>query len=112
MKTRVGICGAGRVSGLHAEGFIRAGAQVVAFADPVREAATQMADRYGAEAFDTLTEMLMQAKPELVCIATPHDLHVPQATEALEWLPRRLPLRWFERLAGWNVIIKATKPRA
>lgn len=84
MTTRVGICGAGRVSGLHAEGFIRAGAQVVAFADPVREAATQMADRYGAEAFDTLTEMLMQVKPDVVCIATPHDLHVSQATEALE----------------------------
>jgi ubiquinone/menaquinone biosynthesis C-methylase UbiE len=32
--------------------------------------------------------------------------------EALQWLPRWVPLRVLERLAGWNVIIKATKPRA
>ena len=83
MTIRVGICGAGRVSGLHANGFLRAGAIVVAFADPVAEAAAQMADRYGAKAFPTLGEMLAQARPDVVCIATPHDLHVPQATEAL-----------------------------
>jgi len=32
--------------------------------------------------------------------------------EGLEWLPRRVPLNLLGRLAGWNVIIKATKPDA
>ena len=83
MTIRVGICGAGRVSGLHADGFVQAGTKVVAFADPVHGAAVQMADRYGARPFGTLTDMLGQAQPEVICIATPHDLHVVQATEAL-----------------------------
>ncbi len=83
MTLRVGICGAGRVSGLHADGFVQAGAEVVAFADPVSAVACQMADRYGARTFTTLAEMLAQSRLDVVCIATPHDLHVPQATEAL-----------------------------
>lgn len=56
---------------------------MVAFADPFLDVALQMADRYQARAFDTLARMQAQSRPDVVCIATPHDLHVPQATEAL-----------------------------
>ncbi len=84
MTVRVGICGAGRVSGLHADAFVKAGADVVAFADPMTDSAWRMATRYDAQVFATLTDMLATIRPDVICIATPHDLHAPQATEALQ----------------------------
>ena len=55
----------------------------MAFADPRLDAATAMARSYGARAYASLSEMLQAKDIEIICIATPHDLHVAQATEAL-----------------------------
>jgi predicted dehydrogenase len=83
MTVTVGFCGAGRVSRLHADGFRRAGATILGFADPVAASAQAMADSYGGRAFSSLTDLLQRAAPDVVCIATPHDLHAAQAAEAL-----------------------------
>ena len=82
-KARVGICGAGRISRFHADGFVRAGAEIAAFADPRIDAAHDAATPYGARSYASLSQMLMSEDLDVVCIATPHDLHVSQATEAL-----------------------------
>jgi UDP-N-acetylglucosamine 3-dehydrogenase len=84
MSPKVGICGAGRISRLHANGFVRAGCEVVAFADPRIDAAHAAAAEYGASGFASHREMLAAGDVDIVCIATPHDLHAPLATDALE----------------------------
>jgi predicted dehydrogenase len=84
VAVRVGICGAGRVSRLHADGFVAAGAKVVAFADPVASSAEAMAAAYGARAFGDLGAMVTGGELDVACIATPHHLHVEQARSAIE----------------------------
>ena len=84
MTVRVGICGAGRVSRLHADGFVAAGARVAAFADPVVVVAEAIAETYGACAYPDLDTMIVGGRLDVVCIATPHDLHVAQARAAIE----------------------------
>ncbi|TDW24297.1 Gfo/Idh/MocA family protein [Kribbella kalugense] len=81
---RVGICGAGRISGFHASAFQRAGLEVVAVADPRLEAAAALATVYGAKPYSGLGEMLDAEQLEVVSIATPHHLHLPQAMMALD----------------------------
>jgi predicted dehydrogenase len=82
MTVTVGVLGAGRISHYHAEGFSRAGARIVGVADPRREAADSLAQRFGALAVAD-EEALFALEPDVVVIATPHDLHGPQATKAL-----------------------------
>ncbi len=82
--TRVGFCGAGRVARLHAEGFRKAGATVAAFADPRDASAQEVASAYGAAAYAVPEEMIAAGDLDVLCIATPHDLHVPQALLGLE----------------------------
>ncbi len=55
----------------------------MAFADPRIEAAETIARAYAARPYSSLGEMLRATDIDLICIATPHDLHVAQATEAL-----------------------------
>jgi UDP-N-acetylglucosamine 3-dehydrogenase len=88
--TRVGFCGAGRVARLHAEGFRKAGATVAAFADPREASAQEIASEYGAAAYAAPEEMIAAGGLDVLCIATPHDLHVPQALLGLEAGPRRV----------------------
>lgn len=82
--SRVGICGAGRIAPFHAEGFVRAGAKVVAIADPSADAAAAIASDYGAAVYPSLEAMLGGADCEIICIATPHHLHTVQIEEALK----------------------------
>ena len=77
--TRVGFCGAGRVARLHANGFRRSGAEVAAFADPRAGAAEAVACEYGAAAYATPEAMISAEALDVLCIATPHDLHAAQA---------------------------------
>lgn len=81
--TSVGVLGAGRIAAYHAEGFRRAGAQIVGVADVRVEAAKALASAYGALAVQSEDELIALC-PDVVVIATPHDLHVSQATTMLE----------------------------
>ena len=77
--TRIGFCGAGRVARFHAEGFRKAGGEIIAFADPRLAAAQSFADRYGCAAYTTAEAMIAAEGLDVLCIATPHDLHALQA---------------------------------
>lgn len=79
---KVGILGAGRISAYHAAGFLRAGAQIVGFADPRPDAAALSAKRFGGEPVAD-ERALIALRPDVIAIATPHDLHVAQAAMAL-----------------------------
>jgi predicted dehydrogenase len=70
----------------HYEGFSRAGAEIIALADPDIRRAKQFGEPRGITLFfSTLTEMLA-AVPDLdaVSVITPNKLHKPLVIEALE----------------------------
>jgi predicted dehydrogenase len=86
MTTTVALCGAGRVAALHAHGFVNSGATIVAVADPRRAAARRFADEFGGpdvEVYPDLAALLNARRPDIVAIATPHDVHAEQAIAAL-----------------------------
>jgi UDP-N-acetylglucosamine 3-dehydrogenase len=82
MAVTVGILGAGRIAGFHAEGIRRAGAEIIGVADVRPDAAAELAERFGGIAVAGEDE-LIRLRPDVIVIATPHDLHVPQAMRAL-----------------------------
>ena len=77
--TRVGFCGAGRVVRLHADGFRRAGGDIVAFANSRADAAAAVSKEYGARSYSSAEVMIAGERLDVLCIATPHDLHASQA---------------------------------
>jgi predicted dehydrogenase len=80
----VALCGAGRVAALHARGFVNSGARIVAVADPRLDAARRLADEFGGpDIFPELSSLLDTHRPDIVAIATPHDVHAEQAIDAL-----------------------------
>ena len=83
MQPRVGFCGAGRIARFHANGFRAAGAVIAAFADPVQSSAETVAAGYGARIYPDLTDMIAAEALDILCIATPHHLHAPQAETAM-----------------------------
>jgi myo-inositol 2-dehydrogenase/D-chiro-inositol 1-dehydrogenase len=80
VSVRVGICGAGRVSRLHADGFVAAGATVARHRRPGGVGGRGS----GAGVFASLNTMIAAGGIDVICIATPHDLHIPQARAAVE----------------------------
>jgi predicted dehydrogenase len=82
---RVGLVGAGRMSGHHLRGFARAGVEVAAVCDPNPDAADAAAALAGgAETFRDIRDMLRGADLDAVDIAVPHHLHADFALAALE----------------------------
>jgi len=87
-KLKFGICGYGASFGMgkqHAERLNEAGpTRLVAVCDPddARQDAARR-DFPGVETYDTLREMLDKSDVELVFLVTPHNLHAPQALQAL-----------------------------
>ncbi len=70
----------------HAEGFRKAGAEIVAVADPAPGAAEKAAEEWGiAKTFDSVDKMLAEA-PELdaVSIIVPNKFHAPLAIQCLK----------------------------
>ena len=70
----------------HAEGFRRAGAEIVAVADPAPGAAARATERWGiARAYDSVDAML-EGSPELdaVSIIVPNKFHAPLALQCLQ----------------------------
>ncbi|MDR0877843.1 MAG: Gfo/Idh/MocA family oxidoreductase [Treponema sp.] len=83
---KVGIVGAGGMAFYHYEGFKRAGAEVIAIADPDRKRALSFAEGRGISGiYKTLGEMI-KACPGLdaVSVITPNKFHKPLVIEALE----------------------------
>jgi predicted dehydrogenase len=86
MPLKVGIIGAGWMVKYHAEGFRKAGAEIVAVADPLLGAAESAAKQWNiAKTFDSVDRMLAEA-PELdaVSIIVPNKFHAPLAIQCLK----------------------------
>ena len=93
-KLRIGIVGAGGMTAYHIPGFRRAGAEVVAVADPNPAAAVKCAKTWRiAKTYASLGEMLAAEKLDAVSVITPNRFHAPLAicssTSATGCGPRR-----------------------
>jgi predicted dehydrogenase len=86
MSIKIGIVGAGGMARYHVPGFRSAGAEVVALADPSRDARERAAKAYEVgKAYADLGEMLAAHKDlDAVSIITPNKYHMPLAIQALE----------------------------
>ena len=76
-KYTAAIVGCGSIAHAHMEGYnLVDEVEVVAVADPVPGARRQYMDEYGIpQEYDTVEEMLGQAKPDIVSVCTWHLLH-------------------------------------
>ncbi|NEA63734.1 Gfo/Idh/MocA family oxidoreductase [Streptomyces sp. SID12488] len=84
-RTRVAVVGAGWAGGLHLEGFRRADAELVGVFSRTRSRAEDLAARYGVPVVaDTLDELLSEARPDVVSIASPPPAHHEQVLQAVE----------------------------
>src|SRR5690554_533833 len=86
MTMKIGIVGAGGMAAYHVMGFQKAGATVVAVADPDAKRSMGFADRYGVlHTYKDLDQML-EAHPELdaVSIVTPNKFHEELSVRALK----------------------------
>lgn len=88
-KTRIAVAGAGTI-GLAHMGVLRASAscELSAVVDPAPAAQAQ-AHAAGVPLFKSLSELFAKDRPDGVVLATPNQLHVPQA---LECIGARLPM--------------------
>ena len=85
MKIRIGIVGAGGMTAYHIPGFRKAGAEVVAVADPNATAAKACAAKYGiGRTYGSVGEMLAGEDLDAVSVITPNRFHAPVALEALK----------------------------
>jgi predicted dehydrogenase len=83
---KIGIAGAGGMAPYHYEGFVRAGAEVVAVSDVNINKAGEFAESWKIpHAYAGLTEMLKAHKDlDAVSVITPNKFHKPLVIEALE----------------------------
>lgn len=86
MSIKVGVIGAGWMVKYHAEGFRKAGAELVAVADPAPGAAEKAAAEWGIEkTFDSVDKMLAEASDlDAVSIIVPNKFHAPLAIQCLK----------------------------
>ena len=85
-EVRVGFVGAGRISGLHAPGYLgHPRARIVAVCDRDPARAQAQADAWGAcRVYADLEALLLDEEVNAVEILTPHHLHEAHAIAALE----------------------------
>ena len=82
---RVGLIGAGGMADYHVAGFQRAGAEVVAIADPDPAAAEAAAAKFDVlQVFDSAEEMMARVKLDAVSVITPNKFHCPLVIQALK----------------------------
>lgn len=86
MATKVGVIGAGGMLQYHAAGFRRAGAEIVAVADPAPGAAARATEKWGiANAYESVDAMLSQCEElDAVSIIVPNKFHAPLALQCLK----------------------------
>ena len=83
-KTRVALVGCGKVGGLHCKAVAQIPeAEFVAVCDADSSRASKFAIEHKAQAFTTIEEMILKAKPDVLLIATPHPLHRQPTVAAL-----------------------------
>lgn len=84
-RIRIGIVGAGGMTAYHIPGFRKAGAEVVAVADPNVTAARACAERHGISAVSgSVEEMLATQQIDAVSVITPNRFHAPVTIAALK----------------------------
>lgn len=85
-RVRVGIIGAGSISGLHAAGYIaHPAAEIIAVADSAEGIADSRAAEWGAsKSYTDYRALLDDPDVDAVDIITPHDLHRHMSIDALE----------------------------
>ena len=82
-KVRIGVIGLGWAGKAHLKRYVaNQNAQVVAVADPVKEAADNVASIYGVKAFYDADELLEQEDIDAVSVCTPNVFHAPIAISA------------------------------
>lgn len=85
---RIGIVGCGHIAQVHAWALSRMDQlQLVACTDIVPEHAEKLSGQYTngkAAVYEDYSKMLVEIKPDVVHICTPHHLHVPMAISALK----------------------------
>lgn len=82
---KIGLVGAGGMAAYHVEGFRKAGAEVVAIADPSAAAAKAAAEKYGiAKIYESAADMLAEAGVDAVSVITPNKFHCPLVLQALK----------------------------
>lgn len=83
-KTRIAVAGAGYIGQAHMDSIRRnADCELAAVIDPA-PAAQELASMAGARWFASLEDMLAQARPDGVILATPNQLHLAHANECLD----------------------------
>jgi len=82
---RVGLIGAGGMADYHVAGFRKAGAEVVAIADPNPDAAEAAAAKFEiSNVYDSAEEMFARERLDAVSIITPNKFHCPLVLKALK----------------------------
>lgn len=84
MKIRFAICGLGFAGSVLMGPDLKAhpDVELVAACDPNEDVRTRFCADHGIPAYATLAEMLREAKPEAVYIASPHQFHAEHVVEA------------------------------
>jgi len=82
-RIRTAIIGCGKVGDIHAKALSTLPeSEFVAACDAQLSRAQEFAERYGAQGFDSVAEMLSRANVEAVTICTPHPLHEEPCLQA------------------------------
>lgn len=86
MGTKVGIIGAGGMARFHIQGFVSAGAEVVAIANANPESARRVAASHGIPKVYASAEEMIAGSPEIdaVSVILPNKFHCPETLRALE----------------------------
>ena len=85
LPVRVGLIGAGAMAKYHVAGFKKAGAVVLAIADPDPEAAERAASEFDVtQVYETAEEMLASTRLDAVSVITPNKFHCPLVLQALK----------------------------
>jgi predicted dehydrogenase len=78
------LIGCGKIAGKHAENMSRVG-KLVAVCDVVKEKREDFAARYGANAYETIEELLQEENGvDVVSICTPNGLHAEHTIKSLQ----------------------------
>lgn len=83
-RLRTALVGCGKVGRIHAAALARLPeSEFVAACDGMPDRAHAFAAEFGIAGFADVGAMIIQARPDAVCIATPHPLHADPAVLAL-----------------------------
>jgi phthalate 4,5-cis-dihydrodiol dehydrogenase len=78
-KLKIGVAGLGRAFAVMSPAFSDPRVELVAAADPRREALEKFRKDYGGRIYSSVEELCADPSVDVVYIATPHQFHAPQA---------------------------------